>query len=151
MKKVLYFAAIALFISAGVTAQVSTETQVKDQTRARNQIREQVQVPESDGDHLQLREQIRNENHGEAVSEIAKNTDPGPGKGEIVREQAKLKGDAQQARLREKRSARNNTALKYKGLNKNAGLNSQRRTGVRNTGVMHQNMNTTKRAGAGRK
>lgn len=107
MKKLLIVIA-ALFISAGIMAQEP----VKKQTRTKQQTQEQVQTPTQSGDPIMIQERVRtNEgqgamkraekkekkmNHGRMVSETAKGTESGPGKGEAVSGMAKQNRDGVQ-------------------------------------------------------
>jgi hypothetical protein len=66
--------------------------------------------------------QARTQNHGEVVSETAKQaqTQTGEGKGEMVREQAKLKGEAQKSMKQAKTATKNKGAAKSVRTNRPA-------------------------------
>jgi hypothetical protein len=114
-----------------VQAGNQLQTQNQSQEQPQVQIREQSRL--QDGSGLQTRTQTRdnaakeekkmlkaqkkaqkmaqkNANHGRMVSETARNTESGPGKGEIVSIQARNKGQVQQARIKTNNSAMNQAA-----------------------------------------
>src|SRR4030042_3539775 len=101
MKRLIIMTATALLISAGIAAQTTdpvqnqTKTQNKEQNKKRN--KEQTMT------------KTKKANHGQTVSETARTTESGEGKGEIVSEQAKLQGETQQARIKNQTSAKNQT------------------------------------------
>lgn len=90
MKKTFVLIA-SLLITAMLAAQevkpVQEQNQVKNKT--------------------QQKEQVKQDNHGQAVSQTAKTTESGPGKGEIVSQQAKTQGETKQAENAERVSAKN--------------------------------------------
>lgn len=105
MKKLMILIG-ALLISVGVMAQepVQTQKQTKQQTKeqVQTQTQEQTQEPIMVQERVRTNEgqgtmtraekrEMRKENHGATVSETAKNADPEGGKGDVVREQARLK------------------------------------------------------------
>ncbi len=106
MKKEVLIGAFALLISAGVSAQepVQTQTMSKRQqkTEARTQTKAQKQIHKTDqsGDPIMTQTKTRTQNHGAVVSETARRTQSGPGKGEVVSTQARMKGESQKARVK---------------------------------------------------
>jgi len=146
--------AIALMLCAGVSAQVAAQTQQQSQTQTQTQaqtqtqdqqqtqdrVRDQERLKDGSGKQASLSKEEKNrikaerkaqkmaqkkETHGRVVSETARSTEPGPGKGEVVRTQARTQGQAQQARTKENNSVKNQPAIK--GARGNAGQN---RTGA---------------------
>ena len=105
MKKLLIVIA-SLFISVGIMAQEP----VKKQTQTKKQTKEQVQTPTQSGDPIMTQERVnegqgnikraekkeKKMNHGRMVSETAKGTESGPGKGEAVSGMAKQNRDGVQ-------------------------------------------------------
>lgn len=150
MKRTIIFTAMALMISAGVMAQsqnqvrtqARNETQAQDQTQEQTQTQEQVRVqnmtnaqerPRNANRILrQERKQLKIHNEaaeaGQAVRQRARTTASGPGKGEAV---------SQQARIRQENRALSGAA--------------PRNQGVSATQMQRANMNMTKRAGSGRR
>ena len=157
MKKEILCGAIALLISAGVTAQTTepvqeqTKTKKQNKTEVRQQVKDQEQTQSGDpimtktqaktrdqkkekvqeqvqsGDPIMTQTQTRTENHGDVVSGTARQTPGGEGKGAIVSEQAKMKGEAQKsAKLAKK-------ANKKQGVAKSVRTN--RPATVRGTGA----------------
>ena len=146
MKKEILLGAIALLLSAGVMAQttdpVQTQTNTKKQlriearqqakvqeqtqsgdpimtqTRTRDQKRDQVQEQTQSGDPIMT--QTRTRNHGDAVSETAKQTPGGEGKGAIVSEQARMKGEAQKSMKQAKKANKNQGVAKRVRTNRPA-------------------------------
>jgi len=142
MKKEFLLGAIALLISVGVTAQTSeplqtqtktkkqlriearqqakvqdqtqsgdqimTQSQTKAQTKAQTMTQSQVQEQVQSGDPIMTQSQTKTQNHGETVSETAKQAQSGS----IVREQAKLKGEAQKSMKKAKTATKNNGSAK---------------------------------------
>lgn len=124
MKKEILIGAFALLISAGVSAQEPVQTQTRTQTQdqtmtqtmtkkqqrleAKAQARAQKQARKMDqsGDPIMSQTQTRTQNHGAVVSETARGTQSGPGKGEVVSTQARNKGESQQARVKANNSAK---------------------------------------------
>jgi len=130
MKKEILLGAIALLISVGVTAQTSeplrTQTKTKKQIRiearqqakvqdqtksgdpimnkAQTRTQSQVQEKVQSGDPIMTQSQTMTQNHGETVSETAKQAQSGS----VVKEQARLKGDAQKSVKKAKTSTKNN-------------------------------------------
>jgi hypothetical protein len=153
MEKKFLLGAIALMISLGISAQ-NTATGVKvtamDQVRKKDRLRihdpAQVQSgtmnQEQTGTLLQKHDRKRDRihtpavNHGQYVSETAKTTESGPGKGEIVSQQAKIQDEAQQAKTIERKAMRTRPAA--------------RGTGKQNTPAQRDNMRTVGKAKAGR-
>lgn len=122
MKKSIIMTVVALLISAGITAQTTDPVQYQNKVQKKEQTKEQKKTMKA--------------NHGQTVSETAQNTESGPGKGQIVSEQAKLQGETQQARIKNQTSAKNQAANK----------------GARPANSMQQNkVNAAKGKGAGRK
>lgn len=150
MKKEILFGAIALLISVGVTAQttepIQTQTKTKKQlriearqqaqvqeqvqsgdpimtktqTRTRDQKKEKVQEQVQSGDPIMTQTQTRTQNHGAVVSGTAKQAQIGEGKGEMVREQAKMQGEAQKSMKQAKTATKNNGAAKSVRTNRPA-------------------------------
>jgi hypothetical protein len=120
MKKSIFLSVIALVISAGITAQTASrnraqaEQKVQTQTQAQVQTQEQLQVmtKEQIKEQARIQKKIAKEEkkqarieakngastHGTAVSETARNTESGPGKGEVVSTQAKTKSSMKSAK-----------------------------------------------------
>lgn len=104
MKNLIFLTIFTLVIGAVAMAQDTESTPKKIQKQERTHVREKDQLHKQDGTKIHERKQERihasNEAalHGETVSSVAKNTESGPGKGEIV---------SQGARKRENVSARN--------------------------------------------
>lgn len=94
----------------------------KDQTRARDQKREKIQDQTQSGDPIMTKTQTRKQNHGAAVSETAKQAQAQTegGVGEIVREQARLQGEAQKSMKQAKTSTKNKGAAKSVRTNRPA-------------------------------
>lgn len=108
MKKTFVLIA-SLLITAMLAAQEVKPVQEKNQVKTKTQ----------------QTEQVKQDNHGQAVSQTAKTTESGPGKGEIVSQQAKTQSEAKKAEKEEKASAKNqkgNTANAARGntVQKNA-------------------------------
>jgi len=84
----------------------------KDQTRARDKKKVKLQDQARSGDPIMTKSQTRSQNHGAAVSETAKQVqtqsrgDVGP----VVREQARLKGEAQKAMNQARTASKNKGA-----------------------------------------
>ncbi|MBN2863295.1 MAG: hypothetical protein JXN62_09055 [Bacteroidales bacterium] len=116
MKKGILLSAIVFLLSLGISAQVADQTQAKTKKQLRIEAREQakvqkqVQAMEQSGDPIMSQTQTRTQNHGAMVSETATQTQSGSGKGEMVREQAKLKGEAQKARVKTNNTAKTKNA-----------------------------------------
>jgi hypothetical protein len=64
--------------------------------------------------------QTRTRNHGDAVSETAKQTPGGEGKGAIVSEQARMKGEAQKSMKQAKKANKNQGVAKRVRTNRPA-------------------------------
>lgn len=147
MKRSIIITAAALMISAGISAQVSDQIQqqtTNDRLQIRDQDRDHLRLHDGSGSQNQensnllreerriLRDQERvqkmaqkKENHGRMVSELAKGTESGPGKGETVSSQAKARGMFQQARIKENYSAQSRSAFqgaRGPGMHRNAGI-----------------------------
>lgn len=148
MKKSIIMTAAALLISAGIAAQTNVpaqnqnkeqnqvRTQEQTMTMTKNQTKTQTKAAVKEGKEKKVKTKVKKANQGLNVSETARNTEPGEGKGEIVSEQAKLKGETQQARIKNQTSAKNQSA----------------NTGARPSNAMQQNkVNAAKGSGAGRK
>lgn len=143
MKRSIFLIAIALMISTGIMAQNTDQsqpqsqnnTQVQSQSQNQKQSRNQTKVQ----DGKQVKDQTRNEasEHGQAVSSTAKNTDPGTGKGKIVSQQAKSRGETQKARIHENNSAKNK--------------NANRNKSARSKSIQPNNIRMPNEAGSGRK
>lgn len=141
MKKIIFFSVVMVLLSVGLMAQTTEKVQNRTQSHARTQVQEMKESDSQDNTKMRTRKQERindrNEaaSHGENVSTLAKETESGPGKGEIVSEAAKTQGEAQ--KMGEKTSAGNRSA--------------NRNTGARGS-VLHRN-NTRIQKGhvAGRK
>jgi hypothetical protein len=116
MKKEILFGAIALLISAGVMAQttepVQTQTKTKKQLRIEARQQKQVQEQVQSGDPIMTQTGTRTENHGAVVSETAKQVPGGEGKGQIVSEQARMKGEAQKSMKEAKKASKNKSKAK---------------------------------------
>ncbi len=124
MKKEILIGAFALLISVGVSAQEPVQTQTQDQTmtqtmtkkqqrieakaqaRAQKQAQKQARKMDQSGDPIMTQTQTRTQNHGAVVSETARGTQSGPGKGQAVSTQARNKGESQQARVKTNNSAK---------------------------------------------
>ncbi len=150
MKKEILIGAIALLISVGVTAQttepvqeqlktkkqlrieakqqakVQDQTQsgdpimTKAQTRTRDQKREKVQDQTQSGDPIMTQTRTRTENHGAVVSETARQTPGGEGKGAVVSQQARMRGEAQRSAKQAKKTNKNQGAAKSVRTNRPA-------------------------------
>lgn len=152
MKKEILLGAMALLISTGVMAQttepVQTQTKtkkqlrieakqqakvqdqtqsgdpimIKDQKRTRDQKRGKIQDQTQSGDPIMTRDRTRQETHGAAVSETAKQaqTQNQGGVGEMVREQARLQGEAQKSMKQAKTATKNKGAAKAVRTNRPA-------------------------------
>jgi len=125
MKRAILLVSFTMLIGAVIKAQstdptqTQTQTQTREQTTVREQTRvqqrEQVQDQTGTASQVQNREKAvkqkkiktRKANHGEAVSETARSGEPGTGRGEVVRTQAKTQGTDMQSRERGGNSARN--------------------------------------------
>ena len=84
-------------------AQKKEQVQVQEQAK----VQEQVQVKEQSGDPIMTQTQTKTQNHGEVVSETAKQTQAGPGKGEAVSTQAKMQGEGKkQAKPKKQKAAK---------------------------------------------
>jgi hypothetical protein len=139
MKRSILMTAIALMISAGITAQVTTQTRQQSQAQTATQAQAQAQTHEPEqmldrvrdqerlkdgiGPQAKLtkeqkkmmkaqKKELKKANHGQVVSETERAAQSGPGKGEIVSTQARNKGQIQQARIKENNSAKNQSANK---------------------------------------
>ncbi len=130
MKRLIIITALALIYCAITTAQVTKQSQQQSLKQTSIQTLDQVQKQDriQDGSGLLThsktkvsREErklmktkkiaVRKANHGKVVSETAKSTEPGPGKGEVVSAQAKTRGQAQQIRIKENNSAKNQSVF----------------------------------------
>lgn len=150
MKKEILLGAMALLISTGVMAQttepVQTQTKtkkqlrieakqqakvqdqtqsgdpimIKDQKRTRDQKREKIQDQTQSGDPIMTRDQTRQETHGAVVSETARQTPGGEGKGQIVSEQARRNGEAKRAAKDAGKIKKNKVAAKNVRTNRPA-------------------------------
>jgi len=146
MKKEIFLGAIALLISAGVMAQttepIQTQTKTKKQlriearqqaqvqeqvqsgdpimtkkqTRTSDQKKEKVQEQVQSGDPIMTQDKTRKQNHGAVVSETARQTPSGEGKGQIVSEQARMQGEAKRSRNRPEMLKRNRVLPEKSGL-----------------------------------
>ena len=128
MKKLIFLTIFTLVIGAGAMAQDIESTPKK--------IREKDQLHKQDGTKIQERKQerihARNEAalHGETVSSVAKNTESGPGKGQIVRQEARNKGENQRMRDRENVSARNQSmGARGNAMQRNSNMRMQKGAG----------------------
>ncbi len=155
MKRTIVLTAMALLISAAVAAQstnqagnqAGNEARINAQTQAQVHAEEGMAIQEqarsmdrmSRQERKQARAELRNEAalHGQTVSEVARTTESGRGKGEAVSQQARVKGETQQVRVRQETRALNGAA--------------QRNQGVSASQMQRGNMNMTKRPGSGRK
>lgn len=114
MKKGILISAIALLISAGVSAQEVTGTQVKTKSQQRIEARQQaraekrIQAMEQSGDPIMTRSRAKRQNQGAVVSETARGTQSGQGQGQAVSTQARMKGESQKARVKSNNAARAN-------------------------------------------
>jgi hypothetical protein len=138
MKKEILFGAIALLISAGVMAQTSepiqTQTKTKKQLRieAKQQIKVQDQTQSGDPIMTQAQTQTRTKAQ---VQDQTQSGDPimtqtqtrtqlkdgsGEGQGQMVREQAKLNGEAQKSMKQAKTATKNKGAAKSVRTNRPA-------------------------------
>jgi len=98
MKRSIIMSALALLISAGIAAQTNVPVQTQN------------------------KEQSGKASHGQTVSETARTTEPGEGKGEIVSTQAKVQGETQKARVQTKAAAKNQgSARPANAMQKNKG------------------------------
>jgi hypothetical protein len=160
MKKSIIMTATALLLSVSIAAQtndpvqnqtkVQNKEQNKEQTMTKAQQQEKVMYQQGnmtktkaqnkaavkESKEKKVKTKTKKANHGQTVSETARNTESGSGKGEIVSEQAKLQGETQQARIKNQVSAKNQSA----------------NTGARPANAMQQNRTgAAKGSGAGRK
>jgi|MudIll2142460700_1097286.scaffolds.fasta_scaffold1121104_1 hypothetical protein len=112
MKRSIFVTAIALMISAGITAQVTTQQQSQAQRQEKQtqvRVRDQEKLKDGSGPQAKLskeekkmmKEQRKAQkraqkkaNHGRMVSETARSTESGPGKGEVVSTQARTQGQS---------------------------------------------------------
>ncbi|HNW57217.1 MAG TPA: hypothetical protein PLR88_07930 [Bacteroidales bacterium] len=144
MKSKILFVALALILSAGVTAkaQEKARTEKHEQTQLQTQTHDQAQIQKQEKDNAKAGTQVKNqekvkdqkqgttrvktqrqaENHGQVVSETAKGTTSEAGKGEIVKQQAQSKGTVQKTQNHSKETARVSTA---KAGQKTARLNTK--------------------------
>jgi hypothetical protein len=82
-------------------------------TQNQTRTQEQVKVKDQSGDPIMTQEQTRTQNHGDVVSETAKQTQAaGADKGKMVSEQAKMQGEAQKSMKQAKTATKNNGAAK---------------------------------------
>jgi len=106
MKKEILLGAIALLLSAGVMAQTSepiqTQTKTKKQLRIEAKQQLKVQDQTQSGDPIMTQTQTR--------TQLKDGT--GEGQGDMVKEQAKLKGDAQKSMKQAKTATKNKNAAK---------------------------------------
>ena len=115
-------------IEARQQAQAQEQEQVRSgdpimtqtQTRTKGQKKEQAQEQVRSGDPIMTQTQTRTQNHGTAVSETAKEIPGGEGKGQIVSEQARMKGDAQKSMKQAKKASKNNVKAKRVRTNRPA-------------------------------
>lgn len=126
---------------AQTQTQAQTQAQTREQVRIQNMTNAQEQPRNARKILRQERKQLKLHNeaaeHGQAVRERARTSASGPGKGEAVSQQARIKGETQQVRIRQETRALSGAAPRNQGVN--AGQ-MQRGT-----------MNMTKRAGSGRR
>ena len=92
------------------------QTRQRDQERKQDQIADQTRTRSRDQEHLRSGEQL---NHGQAVSETARNTESGKGKGQIVSARARTMGESHQARNMHMNSARNRSGFSGMGAKGN--------------------------------
>ena len=126
MKKEILFGAIALLISVGVTAQTAEPVQTKTKRQLRIEARQQAKVQEQvqSGDPIMTQTQTRTKaqvqdqtQSGDPImTQTQTRTQPkdgtGEGQGDMVKEQAKLKGDAQKSMKQAKTATKNKNAAK---------------------------------------
>lgn len=147
MKKSILLTGLALMLSAALMAQAQTRAQSgtrnqqQVQVQSQEQVQNQPQVQSQDRLRNQTQDQRRQRiqdpsTHGQQVSETARTTESGPGKGEVVKEVAKNQGEAQQLQNQNKISAKNQKG----NINRNARSNTARNA-----------MKVQKSAGTGRK
>lgn len=146
MRKTLLLGAAAFMISLGISAQTAgTGDQVKATDQVRKQDRQrihdpaQVQQGTMDQDQtrtlLQKKDRKRDRihspatNHGQVVSETAKTTESGKGKGQVVSQQARTQGEASQVRTAERKALRARPNGTGTGLQNTPGQGSARTTG----------------------
>jgi len=114
MKKEILMGALALLISAGVMAQTSepVQTQTKTKKQLRIEAKQQVKVQDQtqSGDPIMTQTQTRTQLKDGS----------GEGQGDMIREQAKLKGEAQKSLKQTKTATKNKGAAKSVRTNRPA-------------------------------
>ena len=137
MKKLIFLTIFTFVIGGVAMAQDTDYTPKKIQKQDRTQVRKKDQLNIQDGTKIQERKQerihSRNEAalQGETVSSVAKNTESGSGKGEIVRQEARNKGENQKMRDRENISARNQSmGARGNAMQRNSNMRMQKGPGA---------------------
>lgn len=137
MKKLIFLTIFTLVIGAVAMAQDTESAPKKIQKQERTHVREKDQLHKQDGtkiyEHKQERIHARNEAalHGETVSSVAKNTESGPGKGEMVSQEARTRGENQKMRERENVSARNQSmGARGNAMQRNSNMRMQKGPGT---------------------
>lgn len=140
MKKEILLSALALLISAGVMAQTSEplQTQTKTKKQLRIEAKQQINVQDQtqSGDPIMTKTQTRTKTQTkQQVQDQTQSGDPimtqtqtrtqlkdgsGEGQGDMVREQAKLQGEAQKSMKQAKTATKNKGAAKSVRTNRPA-------------------------------
>lgn len=114
MKKHVLLTGIVFLITVSLTAQEVKSELTKDKTQTHK--KDQVMTT------------IKSTNHGQTVSDVAKNTESGPGKGEIVSATAKTNGESNQQDnqdKKDKKDKKDKSSAKNKSTNAGARAKSQ--------------------------
>lgn len=128
MKRTIFLSVLALTISAGITAQEPEQTQSQDRSQVQTQVRDQERVETGQGimaqnqtrtkiskqekQMLKAQKKADKSNHGQTVSQTARSTPSGQGKGEVVSTQAKIQGESRQADIKTRTSAKNQSSAR---------------------------------------
>jgi hypothetical protein len=147
MKRSIFLTAIALMISAGIMAQSTNQVQTQNENRTRTQVQTQVQNATQVQSQTQNQTQVQNQDQsgtldqtrtrsqlrkdaaetGQTVRARARNTESGPGKGAAVSQQAKVRGETQQARKATQNSSARSRAVQRNAMRMSRGTGSGRR------------------------
>ena len=131
MKKILIFTAFAVIIGGVAMAQ--------DTEKAAKKIRKLERIQTREENHLNKPNKIKNRErkqeiiherneaalHGENVSSLARNTESGPGKGEIVSQEARNG----KVRIRENNAAKNHAGARGSSLQHSTNMRLKRGPG----------------------
>ncbi len=137
MKKLVLLTIAAFVASITLSAQEVTEAQKKQkEEQKKEQKKEQTQVQKE-----------KQDTHGQTVSTVAKETESGPGKGQVVSQTAKTNGEMKKAGKADKENKG-----KAKGKAKEGEKNKAKGTGARPEGMgPASNGRPVKEGGPGRK